>query len=251
MFRRYQEAVRCYIYLDDVPKPSSGRLALRKSKWFTRGWTLQELLAPASVGFFSADGQQTGTKSSLESDISEVTGIPIKALQGQPVSDYSVSERLAWANNRKTTRKEDKAYCLLGIFDVYLSLIYGEGSNAFVRLGDAVDQRSKRTVNHGRWSINKSGVLDSMSGGRVKCVRCPSCYWEYTSGKSSYPQPTLAGGQKVPYEVMWQKFHHTEGKESTFRCFICRDGTARHWDDMKEHIEEEHTWAEIYGKSTR
>jgi len=106
---------------------------------------LQELLAPASAGFFSADGQQIGTKSSSEGGISEVTGIPIKALQGQPLSDYSVSERLAWAKNRKTTRKEDEAYCLLGIFDVYLSQIYGEGSNAFVRVGDAVDQRSKRT----------------------------------------------------------------------------------------------------------
>lgn len=145
MFPRYQEEVRCCVYLDDVPKPSSGRLALRKSRWFTRGWTLQELLAPASVGFFSVDGQQMVTKSSLEGDISEVTGIPIKALQGQPLSDYNVSERLAWAKNRKTTRKEYEAYCLLGIFDIYLSLIYGEGSNAFVRLGDAVDQRSKRT----------------------------------------------------------------------------------------------------------
>lgn len=144
MFRWYQEAAKCYVYLADISMPSFGRPAIKKSKWFTRGWTLQELLAPTLVDFFSADGQRIGTKSSMEEDINQVTGIPIKALQGQPLSDYSVSEQMAWAKNRKTTRKEDEAYCLLGIFGVHLPVIYGEGSNAFVRLGEAIEQRSKR-----------------------------------------------------------------------------------------------------------
>lgn len=144
MFRWYQEAAKCYVYIVDVSNPSSGRPAFRKSRWFTRGWTLQELLAPASVYFFSADGQQIGTKRSMEGDISGVTGVPAKALRSQDLSDYSVSERMAWAKDRKTTRKEDEAYCLLGVFDVHLPLIYGEGSNAFIRLVEAIDQRSKR-----------------------------------------------------------------------------------------------------------
>ena len=102
-------------------------------------------------------------------------------------------------------------------------------------------------VDHGHWSVGKSGVFDSVFMGRVKCVRCPKCYWEYTSSKGSYPQPKLAGGRKVPYEVMWQRFHHTKGKESAFRCPSRRDGTMRGWDDMKEHIEEEYTWVEVCG----
>ena len=144
MFRYYQQAAKCYIYLADVPTPSSGKSAFRKSRWFTRGWTLQELLAPPSVEFFSADGLQLSNKSFMEREISKVTGIPIKALQGRPLSKYSVSERMAWAKDRKTTRKEDEAYCLLGIFGVHMPLIYGEGSNAFIRLREAIAQRSRR-----------------------------------------------------------------------------------------------------------
>ena len=145
MFRWYQEAARCYVYLADVTTPYS-RTAFRRSRWFTRGWTLQELLAPTSVEFFSADGQRIGTKGSMEGDISEVTGIPTEALRGRALSDYSVSQRMAWARNRKTTRKEDEAYCLLGIFGVHMPLIYGESStNAMFRLAEAIEQRSKRT----------------------------------------------------------------------------------------------------------
>lgn len=123
MFCWYQEAAKCYVYLADLSSPSSGRVNFKKSRWFTRGSTLQELLAPASVNFFSADGQRIGTKSSMEGDISQRTGIPTKALRGQALSDYSVPERMAWARDRKTTRKEDEAYCLLGIFGVHLPLI--------------------------------------------------------------------------------------------------------------------------------
>jgi len=95
MFRWYQEAALCYVYLSDVVSASSGSVAFKKSRWLTRGWTLQELLAPASVEFFSADCRRIGTKSSMQAEITEATGIPIKALQGQPLSSYSVSERMA------------------------------------------------------------------------------------------------------------------------------------------------------------
>jgi Heterokaryon incompatibility protein (HET) len=104
MFRWYHNAVKCYVYLSDVPRPAfdtndkSSQLpwesAFRKSRWFTRGWTLQELIAPASVEFFSKDWEQLGNKLSLEQHIYEITGIPIKALQGSSLSDFSVTERM-------------------------------------------------------------------------------------------------------------------------------------------------------------
>jgi hypothetical protein len=154
MFRWYRNAAKCYVYLADVSRPalatdskfgqSPWELSIRKSRWFTRGWTLQELLAPAVVEFFSKEGERLGNKRSLEQHIHEVTGIPVKALRGSPLSDFSVSERMLWAETRDTTRKEDKAYSLLGVFNVHMPLIYGEGrENAFKRLREEIDRASK------------------------------------------------------------------------------------------------------------
>jgi Heterokaryon incompatibility protein (HET) len=156
MFRWYRDAAKCYVYLSDVPQPTLDVLddfnqrawesgsEFRKSRWFTRGWTLQELLAPASVELFSKDGQKIGNKKSLQRIISEITGLPVKALQGSPLSGFSIAQRISWQDNRETTRKEDKAYSLLGICDVHMPLIYGEGrENAFKRLRKEIDEALK------------------------------------------------------------------------------------------------------------
>jgi SpoVK/Ycf46/Vps4 family AAA+-type ATPase len=136
MFRWYQNANRCYVFLLDVEGKSSKengksssiwKAAFRTSRWFTRGWTLQELLAPHSVEFFSKDSARLGDKESLKQTIQEVTKIHIEALSASDLSEFDVTERLSWAQDRETTREEDKAYCLLGIFGCHLPLIYGEG----------------------------------------------------------------------------------------------------------------------------
>ncbi|KFZ24051.1 hypothetical protein V502_01463 [Pseudogymnoascus sp. VKM F-4520 (FW-2644)] len=144
MFRWYRKATKCYVYLEDVSTPNSDadtpahqgtwEAAFRASKWFTRGWTLQELIAPLTVEFFSKDGKQLGNKQSLEGLIYDVTKIPIKALQGNPFSDFSTTERQGWAAERQTTKEEDLVYCLLGLCEVSMSAIYGEGrKNALKR----------------------------------------------------------------------------------------------------------------------
>jgi NACHT domain/Heterokaryon incompatibility protein (HET) len=151
MFRWYREAAKCYVYLSDVSKGnydeydhlsrSIWKSAFRRSRWFTRGWTLQELIAPTSVEFYSSEGMRLGDKRSMEQQIHEITGIPVRALRGNPLSDFSPEERLSWATKRETTREEDKAYSLLGIFDIYMPLIYGEGGeNAFKRLRKKIDK---------------------------------------------------------------------------------------------------------------
>jgi hypothetical protein len=150
MFRWYRNAAKCYVYLSDVSVPSTGNMevdenswmeAFRRSRWFTRGWTLQELVAPVSVDFFSAESHFLGNKRFLELEITKITGIPIEALGGQSLSGFSASERFAWAENRETTEEEDIAYCLLGIFDVFMPLIYGEGeTNALRRLEKLVKE---------------------------------------------------------------------------------------------------------------
>jgi hypothetical protein len=154
MFRWYHNATRCYVYLSDVSSPPFGtndefdprpwESALRKSRWFTRGWTLQELLAPRSVEFFSQECKRLGDKSSLTRQIYEITNIPGLALQGAPLSQFSVNERLSWIEHRHTKLEEDKAYSLLGIFNVYISPIYSEGkARAFKRLMDEIDKLEK------------------------------------------------------------------------------------------------------------
>ncbi|KAH8586629.1 hypothetical protein B0O99DRAFT_665671 [Bisporella sp. PMI_857] len=140
MFRWYQDAARCYVYLSDVSKPDTGvddqrawGEAFRKSRWFTRGWTLQELIAPRLVDFFSSEGGRLGSKLSLESKICEITGIANKALR-----------RRSWAEHRNTTIEEDEAYCLIGIFDVSMVPNYGERKDqAFRRLEDEIHRMYK------------------------------------------------------------------------------------------------------------
>jgi hypothetical protein len=101
--------------------------SFRKSRWFTRGWTLQELIAPASVEFFSLERQRLGDKESLEQQIHEITSIPVEALRGDPLEDFSVKDRRAWMAGRETTEEEDMAYALIGIFGMSIEFRYGEG----------------------------------------------------------------------------------------------------------------------------
>jgi hypothetical protein len=130
MFRWYRKSAKCYAYLSDVTNSNSdNNQTFQESRWFTRGWTLQELLAPRDVSFFSQDGVHLGKRSSpdMQMQISQICGISLRALQGAPLSDFSVKERMSWATGRKTTKEEDMVYSLLGIFGIYMPLIYGEG----------------------------------------------------------------------------------------------------------------------------
>jgi hypothetical protein len=128
MFRWYQMAARCYVYLADISRNTSHfNTAFQHSRWFTRAWTLQELIAPSSVEFFSREGAFIGTKIMMMMEIHTATGIPIKALSGAPMSEFSVEERMTWTKGRQSHREEDESYALLGIFDVNMPLIYGEG----------------------------------------------------------------------------------------------------------------------------
>ena len=152
MFRWYRDAAKCYVYLPDVSigdynnddqSQQTWESAFQKCRWFIRGWTLQELLAPASVEFFSREGERLGDKKSLEQQIHKITGIPLGALRGNPLSNFSINERMSWAAKRETKRKEDKAYSLQGIFNVYMPILYGEGNNAFSRLIEEIEKTSK------------------------------------------------------------------------------------------------------------
>lgn len=136
MYRLYQNAVVCYVYLKDF----DSRLAnletdLSGCRWFTRGWCLQELIAPQAMEFLDAHWSCIGSKKSLSRLISEITRIDQEVLaDGSLIGSIPVARRMSWAAKRQTTREEDMAYCLLGIFDVNMTMLYGEGAKAFIRL---------------------------------------------------------------------------------------------------------------------
>lgn len=143
MFRWYQQASVCHVFLSDLPSASELDDALPKCRWFTRGWTLQELLAPGVVKFYDGTWNLRGTKADLFDQLSKITGILWSVLAGErPLHDISVGVRMSWASNRETTRPEDIAYCLLGIFDVNMPMIYCEGNKAFRRLQEEIIRQS-------------------------------------------------------------------------------------------------------------
>jgi hypothetical protein len=119
MYRWYKNAYVCYAYLSDVLVVQDGKVdssAFAKSRWFTRGWTLQELIAPSNLIFYSRDWKSFGTKAELKAEISNITGVGVSILDGQSPQSASVAARMFWASKRVTTRVDDTAYCLIGLF---------------------------------------------------------------------------------------------------------------------------------------
>ncbi|EIW51976.1 uncharacterized protein TRAVEDRAFT_86572, partial [Trametes versicolor FP-101664 SS1] len=142
MFEWYSEADVCYAYLADVPDDEDPRLldsVFRESRWHRRGWTLQELIAPERVIFLSCTWRFLGTKTGLASTLEQITNVDFAILTGRTtLTSISVAKRMSWAATRWTTRVEDRAYSLLGLFGVHMSPIYGEGANAFLRLQEEI-----------------------------------------------------------------------------------------------------------------
>jgi hypothetical protein len=151
MFSWYSHSTMCYAFLDDFHAPiaSDGEpyqaslIDLCKLRWFTRGWTLQELIAPTKVEFCDLNWHTFGSKASLTPVISAITAIDGKVLiDPKSLSAFGIAQRLSWAADRETTRLEDQAYCLMGIVDVNMPLLYGEGRKAFIRLQEEIIKNS-------------------------------------------------------------------------------------------------------------
>ena len=137
MWKWYADANVCYVYLSDVQEQHSPEEQIRASRWFTRGWTLQELVAPWELGFYNQLWHPVGTRSSHGDLVAQVTGITSSDIKTLRLSrgDISIARKFAWAASRQTTRPEDLAYSLMGLTDVNMPLFYGEGSRkAFRRL---------------------------------------------------------------------------------------------------------------------
>lgn len=189
MYGWYSEAQVCYAYLSNVTNAADteeGRAEFVNSRWFTRGWTLQELLAPERIMFYSAGWEFIGVRSisfvsslvdnerALHNEIAVATGIRKRWIVGGGMRSASIAERMSWASSRKTTRVEDVAYSLLGIFDVNMPLLYGEGSKAFLRLQEEIMKESDdQTVF--AWT-RSDGKRDNIAG---LLAPSPDCFKAY------------------------------------------------------------------------
>ncbi|KAE8839703.1 hypothetical protein HRS9122_06308 [Pyrenophora teres f. teres] len=185
MFRWYKEAEVCYAYLCDVvgyfhpfdddegedPHKYEGynTALLEESRWFKRGWTLQELLAPNNVRFYQHSWSYIGNKMQLCRTIENITGISADVLRTGKMEDESIAKRMSWMVGRETTRSEDMAYSLMGIFDVNMPLLYGEGDKAFVRLQEEIMKDSAdnslfawNTLRHPGYFSRPAPVLSSI-----------------------------------------------------------------------------------------
>ncbi|KAK0708494.1 heterokaryon incompatibility protein-domain-containing protein, partial [Lasiosphaeris hirsuta] len=146
MFSWYRKAALCYAYLSDLhlqPEADNLETSLRPCRWFTRGWTLQELIAPVNIHFYDASWNLVTSKHEATAVISRITGVDVAVLEDMTnLTEIPVGRRMAWASQRQTTRVEDMAYCLLGIFDISMPPLYGEGHKAFLRLQEEVARQS-------------------------------------------------------------------------------------------------------------
>jgi len=143
MFSWYRESALCIAFLHDLPPNAYLPEALPRCRWFTRGWTLQELIAPRLVEFYDQAWVLRGSKHEYPAALSKITGVDRAVLKSsENLSGVLVAKRMSWVATRQTTRVEDIAYCMLGIFDINMPLLYGEGHKAFLRLQEEIARQS-------------------------------------------------------------------------------------------------------------
>lgn len=274
MFSWYQQADACYAYLFDCKykdvagltdprRKSEGIGALRASKWFTRGFTLQELIAPTTVVFLSAEWKEFGTKRELCMQIRDITNIHEDVLvDPAQIDKYCVAQRLSWAATRVTTRPEDQAYGLMGLLDVNMPLLYGEGGeNAFIRLQlEILKKFNDQSILAWRReademlgaNINTSGVLASSVSNFGWChgiKHRPRDMFRSTQGaRAGFPQEVAGpfvkiNGMSVKYDL---KEHESlralaAQKQKPDSTIISQDNIPRHQRSLSSRASETST----------
>ena len=201
MFCWYRNAAKCYVYLSDIstndhnhvdPSLQLWQSAFQKSRWFTRGWTLQELVAPLSVEFFCSNGKRPDDKKSLIQQLHKITGIALQPLQGTTSPfEFSYDRRMSWAKDRETKHEEDMAYSLLNIFDIHMPLIYGEGAEkAFNRLEEELYKRGKK---------HKRNELSALSQAILNTLKRSKTSRNQSSSVPSRLDPNFVGPEPLSY----------------------------------------------------
>ncbi|TID14281.1 HET-domain-containing protein [Venturia nashicola] len=203
MYTWYAKAEVCYAYLSDLEAelhdvPWQERLG--DSRWFSRGWTLQELIAPQELIFYAKDWVVLGSKAEFCAELARITKIDQGTLSDPSktaLQQLSIATRMSWASKRTTTRAEDIAYCLLGIFNVNMPLLYGEGEKAFIRLQEEIMKESDDHSLFTWWYP----AHDSAHDGDLS-------RWKHTDILAKSPTMFASSGDIVTFQEPHPK-HHT------------------------------------------
>jgi hypothetical protein len=237
MYRYYYNSGDCLVYFEDVPAQCEGVidqddqvLAIAASRWFTRGWTLQELIAPKIRHFFANDWSLIEISPAINSIVSSVTGIDVHVLRDRDtVSNFCIAKRMAWASRRKTTRSEDLAYSLIGIFNVGMPILYGEGSiKDFRRLQTEIRQTSfDQTIF--AWMDNRqsSGLLaTSPADFRYDP---PLALWDPSAGLSPFVMTNV--GLSIRLMLLQRRGSTSEGdnQDTTLAALQCDVKIGSEW----------------------
>ncbi|KAK1835297.1 heterokaryon incompatibility protein-domain-containing protein [Podospora conica] len=253
MFMWYQKAAICYAYLSDISTGTSesdsnnaGNTStpFTSSQWFTRGWTLQELIAPSRVAFYNTLWEPIGTKSELCDKIQEWTGIPSTVLvcEEPRIADYeglsllrvlrgcSVAQRMSWAARRHTTRVEDVAYSLLGIFGVNMPLLYGEGMRAFVRLQEEI---IKTTDDQSILAFARNGPEWPLEGQNSLLAESPHCFADkanisLVAWAETFPMTPSSKSINIEMMVCPLEGPYPDGRRLSLGILACADATVHH-----------------------
>jgi hypothetical protein len=201
MWTYYTKSNVCYVYMADILDYKAGRgISFRNSEWFTRGWTLQELIAPVFVQFFAADWSSIGTKLERHEEIAEITTINSHLLaQEKSIDIYTTAERFSWAAHRQVTQEEDEAYSLLGLFQIHMPMRYGEGrARAFARLQEAIYLSTRDDsiflFRYSPHAINYQPLLADCSARFCQRAQCEPCQLQ-VQGTQCFPS-------QVPYDII-------------------------------------------------
>ncbi|KAF5598146.1 beta transducin [Fusarium pseudoanthophilum] len=235
MMSWYERSQICYTYLADVPpgtKIHEPKSPFAKSRWFERGWTLQELIAPSKLIFLYDDWSVMSERDDIVHLITQITGIDqafLSALTADcslqsRLHAASIAEKMSWASKRKTTRIEDTAYCLLGIFGINMPLLYGEGANAFLRLQEEIMKRSDDQTLLA-WYLpedgpNESGVLATSPAAFANCKDFIPC----DVGMSTPPFQITNKGLRIEMPVSSDDFG--DGRYGLLQCRMKQNPTT-------------------------
>jgi hypothetical protein len=208
MYRWYEKSKLCYAYMSDVScipeTPEVFHSSFSASRWFTRGWTLQELIAPDIVHFYNRDWLPVGTKEELLELVATATGIDMCALDGyKPLTDFTVARRMFWASRRQTTRPEDMAYCLLGIFGINMPLLYGERENAFLRLQEEI-MKTTSDQSLFAWTMSFWTPYDGPLAKSPAYFQRSSALAQFQTLQSGLPLPKSAEGGVRVNVLLWE-----------------------------------------------
>ena len=279
MYRWYEAAAICYAYLSDCDLLSGPTDAvnvgsrqstdvkytssesdpypdvkshIQSSRWFTRGWTLQELIAPTELHFFDRGWRFIADRLDIVPALEIITGIHGRVLKGRRQSDsdgfpsldellglktsrlskYSVAQRMHWASKRRTTRKEDEAYCLLGIFGINMPLLYGEGDRAFQRLQEEIIRTSTEQTILAWEPIPGSEEAENRS--KHILAQSPRNFWWCANNIAtilSDPREIRLTSEGLETDLRLEQFRLRHGYKEIIGQLNCRVvGSQRHWN---------------------